>query len=206
MGEQLWFLQLKDIPKVKVERTQSQPNIDYYIPPSRSELNFHPLDLNFRGRLHIWMNHMLKEGNFPLNEILSDTQTLLVSLYLNPQTTDNKWLNQEEVSAQVFGDPKIKNFRSNLLMSLIRVQRRYTLGPKAIEILKPPNILYRHLIANDIISIDQLQQCPPDSLRKICTSRPIFNELKVKMQDFFPDWNPKVVFVSELPADKASKF
>jgi hypothetical protein len=204
--EQFWLPTFQDIPSVETKRTSPQPIIENYIPPSPSELNYHPLDLNFRGRLHIWLNDMLINGNFPLNEVLTDTQSQFVSLYLNPQSETNIWLNQDEVSAQVYGDPKIKYFRNSLMRALVRVQRRYAIGERAIEILKPPNISYQKLIESNVHTIDMLERCSSETLQQISTSRPIFMYLKEEMHIHFPDWNPQVTFVSELPPEEASKF
>lgn len=171
-------------------------------PPTEYELLYHPFDLNQKNRIGQWI--IIVEEEFPLEEILSPQSLSLIRLYLFPQPPDYHWLKKEEVIAQVFGDPRIKDFKERLQLALIRIIRRHRHGGRAIERLKLSDFVYKNLgtyIFPDqkmIKTIDEVKELSIDSLRQICGARPYFEELKNRMQLFFPDWNPKIHFHFEI--------
>jgi len=194
------------VPQAR-ERRYPQPRAISAYPPDVNELFAVPLNLNFRKRLGIWVNRMEKEGSFSVEEILVSERASLVRQYLFPQK--DRWLNQEEVVAQVYGDPKSKGFKEKLLISMVRIIRRHRNGPRAIEILKNTDFLYKHLVFHKLPSgkkletIDELKNCSSEELRLICGARRMFEDLKRRLREYFPDWDPQVVFREELPPEQA---
>jgi len=187
-----------------------QPRIEGYKPPNWYDIFYHPLDINFKGRLRAWLEHLQRSEGFAMEEILPETYLKLVRLYL----FDDSWPNKGKVMAQVNGDPDV-DLKQPLVKALVRVWRRAKNGPRAIEILKiapRDNFIYESIVSHKIKegegyrrlkTIDELATCPADDLRKICGARAMFNKLKKYMQHYFSDWNPELVFREELPPEKA---
>ena len=197
------------VPQVR-ERRHPQPRAIPAYSPDVNELFCTPLNLNFRKRLGMWVNQMEKEGNFGVEEVLTPERASLVRQYLFPQK--DRWLNQGEVMAQVYGEPRSKGLKGKLLISMVRIIRRHRNGPRAIEILKNTDFLYKHLVFHKLPSgkkletIDELKNCSPAELRLICGARRMFEDLKRRLREYFPDWDPQVVFRDELPAKEAFDF
>ena len=100
--------------------------------PSVFEHRYHSLDLGFRGRLNSWLRQTMENGHFGLEEVLPPSTVTQVKLYLFPQGQSARWLTQEEVSAQVTGDPRPRRFRYHLLLGLAKIRRRSLVGSDAI--------------------------------------------------------------------------
>lgn len=200
--EQSWLPRFKEIPEVPSKPKARRPHLEYARSLSPHELLSHPLDLNFRGRLNQWLEKTQEESNFTLEEILPDDYLKLTRLYLYPQPPEGRWLNQSDVTAQVTGDPRTTMFREVLLRALIRVWRRSAYGPRAMEILKLSNFLYRSLIKREFTTIDEIRDADPEKILLVCGARPMFETLKERMQEHFPDWSPEVAFRQEMIPNK----
>lgn len=205
--EQRWLPSLDGIPVVSKDPKQRQPRLDRSRSLSPTELLTHPLDLNFRGRLHHWLEDTQEQGDFTLEEVLSEHHLRITRLYLFPQPPDGRWFNQSQVMAQVSGDPKTTLFREILLGAIVRIWRRNVMGPRAVEILKLPNFLYRSLIERELTTINEVRDADPDKIRLACGARPMFETLKERLQEHFPEWNPDIIFRQEmLPQEAFARF
>lgn len=206
--EQKPFGFFKEIPRT--ERTPERPlkpkaPIIPLQPPTFPEL-LRPLNITKR-RFGAWVAQVEKEEGFTIEEVLSPKSASLVRLYLSPP-----WPNQEEVAAQVSGDPRVGKFKDWLNMSMARIIRRARFGPRALEILKPSTFLYGSIAdygqrtGIKLRSIDDLRNLSPKELQIICGNRRTFEKLKASMREYFPDWDPPVIFPDELPPEEAAKF
>lgn len=70
------------------------------------EIQYHPLDLRFRGRLHRWLKVLLERRKFKLRELLDNYHFKIVSLYLFPQPPRSRWLSQASVMKKLVGNSK----------------------------------------------------------------------------------------------------
>jgi len=199
------------VEEIEKKRRFPQPRLGRFRPIKRYELLYHPLDQRFKGRLNAWLEKV--QEDFPLEEVLPDYYLRMVRLYLYPQE-NGWWPNQGWVMAQLGEDEKA-TLRKPLIRALVRVWRRERHGPRAVEILKfepEDKFIYQSIISyrlqekegsHRITTIDQLAACSAEDLRIICGARPMLEKLREKMQVYFPDWNPTVVFRQELPPEKA---
>ena len=90
-----------------------QPRISRYRAPKKFEFIYRPLDLNFRGQLSRWLINIQKEVDY--KKLITEQQGEIINLYLFPQGSGKKWLNQKEVMKEVTG-----NSNSNLKKVLVR--------------------------------------------------------------------------------------
>ena len=193
---------LRPTDKVHSRFPQPQKNVVSTL-PSIFELRYHPLDLGFRGRLNSWLRQTMESGHFDLEEVLPPSTVAQVKLYLFPQGQSAQWLTQEEVSAQVTGDPRPRRFRYHLLLSLAKIRRRSLVGSDAIETLIPNHFLYMSLVRQGIQTMKQIENLSPLDLAHVCGNRTVFDHLKECMHRFHPDWDPQVIFRQDLPPDQA---
>jgi hypothetical protein len=199
---QIFLPGLEDLPVTSFlkGRRFPQPRLKYGRAITTDEIFRHELDLNFRGRMSRYISDLTNEHGFSFPEILTPSYLKVVELYLFPQPPRSRWLTQEEVMAQVSGDPD-DDLRIPLYWALIRIVRRATNGPKAIEVLKfspHESYLYRSLVENGVGTTDQIAQLSEEQLTKICGARPMFETLKGKMAEVYPGWNPQLVFRGEV--------
>ena len=176
-----------------------QPRLKYGRGMTTDELFRHDLDLNFRGRVGSYISDLKAMHGFSFSDILLGSHLRVIDLYLFPQPPDGKWLTQEETMAQVTGNPD-DYLRTPLDWALIRIMRRVRYGPKAIEVLKfdpEDSFLYRSLIEKGVRTTDHIVDLSETELAKICGARPMFETLKSKMGERYPDWNPQLVFRGE---------
>lgn len=54
--------------------------------------------------------------------------------------------------------------------------------------------------------LDLIRAADPKVLSQASAARPMFEMLRSSMQEYFPDWNPEVVFRQELPPEEAFDF
>jgi len=186
------------------------------------------LDLPTLKSIRLRVEYLQKEGEFGLSEIFPTKEEIpqrwverdeihdyleLTRLYLYeylPQGQVAIRLGWMEASGT--GIPRI------LGRAIQRIIGRHYFGKGAIEALKPTQYLYERIKAaglnraSDIIHLSERK--PQDEsekdyplLARVCTSRRVFNELVVLMHKRgFVEFNPKVAFISELPAEKVAKY
>lgn len=111
--------------------------------PTLSAIALPDLNPENKSRLRRELYQRLDQANFSLDEVLLDGQQTLVEAYL-PRS--ERMPSQEQVAATRFGDPRTEGFKRILQRALIRVDRRYYIGERAIETLKPTHFVYSGIL------------------------------------------------------------
>jgi hypothetical protein len=183
-------------PRRLIPRVSRHPSVDVH------DLLYHPLDINFRARLGIWIKNIETDCGFRKEDILKDRGVRLINSYLCPQDTTGVWLNQEDV----WGDTNVAKFRKELMEAVVKIYRRSKVGEDAIEVLKPDRFLWKSLIRYHKHTITSIKDASGEELIKICGARIIFNDLVGLVRAKDTSWSPpRVVFPQELSPDVASR-
>jgi len=95
-----------------------QPRISRYRAPRKFEFIYRPLDLYFRGQLSRWLINVQKETDY--KKLITEQQEKIVDLYLFPQGSGKKWLNQKEVMKKVSGNPN-SNLKKVLVQAMLAI-------------------------------------------------------------------------------------
>lgn len=120
---QLQLPKFKGVKKIKKSRKLPQPRVDRDRSIKKFELLHRPFDLRFRGLIHRWLNYVQMRNKFVFKDILDKVQLEVVNLYFYPQTSENKWLNQEEIVERT-KITSIKKLKSTLVAALLRIWAR----------------------------------------------------------------------------------
>lgn len=111
--------------------------------PALSTIALANLNPENKSRLRRELYQRLGQAKFSLDEVLLDGQQTLVEAYLPRR---GRMPSQEVVAATRFGDPRTEGFKRILQRALIRVDRRYFIGERAIETLKPTHFVYSGIL------------------------------------------------------------
>ena len=111
--------------------------------PGLSVIVLADLNPENKTRLRRELYQRLDQAKFYLDEVLLDGQQTLVEAYL-PRL--GPMPSQEEVAETSFGDPRTEGFKRVLQRALVRFDRRYYIGPRAIEVLKPTHYVYSGIL------------------------------------------------------------
>jgi hypothetical protein len=182
------FAELVSSPVVRKEKTHPCPRAALR-EISRWEIVYHPFTLKFRGEINHWLvAWMAKEETFQLADVLSGFEEKLVRFYFWPQKGLG-WVDQRETAAQMGFSPNAVGAVSfNLKWALVKLKRRETSGPTAIETLKLSDLLYVNILefneeqrtrgGKRITTWDQILRLSDQEIIHICGDRILFEELK----------------------------
>lgn len=123
MARQLMLPKVRGVRRTKRKGLPPQPRVKEFRVIKQFELLHRPFDLRFRGRLNKWLTRAIKSNKLKLGDILDRKQSRIVRLYLFPQDSNKRWLNQDEVLAKIKDNSK-KNLRISLISALIRIWKK----------------------------------------------------------------------------------
>jgi hypothetical protein len=198
------------VPVVQRRRVESQPRELWKKMLTREEILFGTFDKPFRSQLRWNIHELTRIERFELPEVLTDRQMKLLYLSLQGQSRQDEtalhWMKESEIMAEMNGDPKEDGFREMLNWTLARIWRRAVYGPRALEILKFTDDVYRMIVKGPYKTVDELHDVEAEQLVLLCGTRNTLTIFESHMQQVFPQYQtPAVTFVSELPPDQAAK-
>lgn len=120
-GKQKRLPGFEKVDVVKPVSKYPQPRHIRHRTPKKFEFIYRPLDLNFRGQLNRWLINIQKEVDY--KKLITEQQERIISLYLFPQGSGKRWLNQKEVMKKVTGNPN-SNLKKILVQAMLAIWRK----------------------------------------------------------------------------------
>ena len=120
-GKQRRLPGFEKVDVVKPVSKYPQPRHIRYRTPKKFEFIYRPLDLNFKGQLNRWLTNIQKEVDY--KKLITEQQERIIDLYLFPQGSGKRWLNQKEVMKKVTGNSN-SNLKKILVQAMLAIWRK----------------------------------------------------------------------------------
>lgn len=205
MARQLELLDLTGLELAEIssqERARkSFSGLPYHVgdlrPITLKEWKDHPLDPQFRRRVQYEFERMMASQQFTLEDILPEKELDLITRYFFP-VQGRMLRNQREL---VGTQKSPQHLRWYLSWAMGRIFRRFSIGERALEILKPDLFVYKKIVRHSdpaLWTIDDMYSASPEVLGVLGAHDPeIFEKFVLSsMRQFFPEWNPQVRYLS----------
>lgn len=149
-------------------------------------------NLNYlKPRVRDWLKVGLE---FPLEEVLTEGEEEIVKFYLGLDG-DKRIHSLADTAAYLGWSPKSKELIGRIVRYCwIKLKRRETVGPDAIETLKLLGPIYLSLRRKGVKRIDEIFSLSDEEIRGICGTEWGLTQLKEAIQSKEIDWHPKVEF------------
>ena len=116
---QPWLPEVKGVERIVQKRKTPEPQLRRFQSIKKFELLYHPFDLQFRLRLHRWLESNFRNKRKQLRELVGHKEYGRIKYYLYPQGR-NRWLMQKQVARRM-KEKNIYKFRYRLVTSLIKI-------------------------------------------------------------------------------------
>lgn len=137
----------------------------------------------------------LNEGiDFPLNEVLTETEEKIVRYYLGLSGT-GKMRGLEETARHLGRSEKSANLiGATFRFCMIKLKRRELVGPEAVEILRLPGLIYNRLIGEGVVEIGDIPKLSNAKIKAVCGTEWGISQLREAMENRGVEWNHKIKF------------